>query len=65
MKISTILDHIDSGHMALSEFQRGYAWNRDQVRRLFESLYKLHPGDRLRAWTIWADPKREILAVGP
>ena len=24
MKISTILDHIDSGHMALPEFQRGY-----------------------------------------
>ena len=29
MKISTILDHIDSGHMALPEFQRGYVWNRD------------------------------------
>jgi hypothetical protein len=25
MKISTILDHIDSGHMALPEFQRGCA----------------------------------------
>ena len=24
MKISTLLDHIDSGHMALPEFQRGY-----------------------------------------
>ena len=32
MKISTVLDHIDSGHMALPEFQRGYVWNRDQVR---------------------------------
>ena len=36
MKISTILDHIDSGHMALPEFQRGYVWNRDQVRGLFD-----------------------------
>ena len=34
MRISTILDHIDSGHMALPEFQRGYVWNRDQVRGL-------------------------------
>ena len=34
MKISTILDHIDSGHMALPEIQRGYVWNRDQVRGL-------------------------------
>lgn len=29
MKISTILDHIDNGHMALPEFQRGFVWNRD------------------------------------
>ena len=43
MKISTLLDHIDSGHMALPEFQRGYVWNRDQVRGLFESLYRRHP----------------------
>ena len=43
MKISTILDHIDSGHMALPEFQRGYVWNRDQVRGLLDSLYRRHP----------------------
>ncbi|WP_213380451.1 DUF262 domain-containing protein [Allochromatium tepidum] len=43
MKISTILDHIDNGHMALPEFQRGYVWNRDQVRGLFDSLYRRHP----------------------
>jgi len=39
MKISTILDHIDNGHMALPEFQRGYVWNSDQVRKLIPSLY--------------------------
>ena len=38
MKISTILDHIDSGNIALPEFQRGYVWNRDQVRSLYGSL---------------------------
>ena len=43
MKISTILDHIDSGHMALPEVQRGYVWNRDQVRGQFDSLYRRHP----------------------
>ncbi len=43
MKISTVLDHIDSGHMALPEFQRGYVWNRDQVRGLFDSLFRRHP----------------------
>jgi hypothetical protein len=50
MKISTILDHIDSGHMALPEFQRGYVWNRDQVRRLFDSLYRRHPVGGLLVW---------------
>ena len=50
MKISTVLDHIDSGHMALPEFQRGYVWNRDQVRGLFDSLYRRHPVGALLVW---------------
>ncbi|MBX7168122.1 MAG: DUF262 domain-containing protein [Pirellulales bacterium] len=50
MKISTILDHIDNGHMALPEFQRGYVWNRDQVRALFDSLYRRHPVGGLLVW---------------
>ena len=50
MKISTILDHIDSGHMALPEFQRGYVWNREQVRGLFNSLYRRHPVGGLLVW---------------
>lgn len=50
MKISTILDHIDSGHMALPEFQRGYVWNSDQVRKLFNSLYLRRPVGGLLVW---------------
>ena len=50
MKISTILDHIDSGHMALPEFQRGYVWYRDQVRGLLDSLYRRHPIGGLLVW---------------
>ncbi|HUN43611.1 MAG TPA: DUF262 domain-containing protein [Acetobacteraceae bacterium] len=50
MKIATILDHIDSGHMALPEFQRGYVWNRNQVRELFDSLYRRHPIGGLLVW---------------
>jgi hypothetical protein len=50
VKISTILDHIDSGHMALPEFQRGYVWNREQVRGLFVSLYRRHPVGGLLVW---------------
>jgi len=50
MKISIILDHIDSGHIALPEFQRGYVWNRDQVRGLFDSMYRRHPVGSLLVW---------------
>lgn len=50
MKISTILDQIDLGSMALPEFQRGYVWNRDQVRGLMNSLYRKHPVGSLLVW---------------
>jgi hypothetical protein len=50
MKIGTILDQIDLGSMALPEFQRGYVWNRDQVRGLMESLYRKHPVGGLLVW---------------
>ena len=36
--------------MALPEFQRGYVWNRDQVRGLFRSLYRRHPVGGLLVW---------------
>lgn len=50
MQIQTILDHIDSGYMALPEFQRGYVWSREQVRGLFQSLYRRHPVGSLLVW---------------
>jgi len=50
MKITTILDQIDLGSMALPEFQRGYVWNRDQVRELMQSLYRRYPVGSLLVW---------------
>ena len=50
MKISTILDQIDLGAMALPEFQRGYVWSRNQVRELMASLYRRHPVGSLLVW---------------
>lgn len=55
MKVSTLLDHIDSGHMALPEFQRGYVWSRTQVRGLLDSLYRGHPVGSLLVWATGAD----------
>ena len=50
MQISTILDHVDAGSIALPEFQRGYVWNREQVRELMTSLYRGHPVGSLLVW---------------
>src|SRR5690606_23997146 len=36
--------------MALPEFQRGYVWNREQVKGLFDSLYRRHPIGGLLVW---------------
>lgn len=51
MQIATVLELIDLGSMALPEFQRGYVWNRDQVRGLMQSLYRRYPVGGLLVWT--------------
>lgn len=50
MHLSTILDQIDMGGIALPQFQRGYVWNREQVRKLMASLYQGHPVGSLLVW---------------
>src|SRR5579884_154218 len=50
MKIGDVLGMIDLGAMALPEFQRGYVWNREQVRGLMHSLYRKHPVGSLLVW---------------
>jgi hypothetical protein len=55
MKIGSILDQVDSGKMALPEFQRGYVWNREQVRGLMDSLYRRHPVGGLLIWQTTVD----------
>jgi hypothetical protein len=55
MKISTILAQIDLGTIALPKFQRGYVWNREQVRGLMNSLYRKFPIGSLLVWVIQSD----------
>ena len=50
MQVSSILEYIDNGLVALPEFQRGYVWNSDQVRGLLRSLYQRHPVGGLLVW---------------
>jgi len=48
--ISDILNRIDSGDYAMPQFQRGYVWNRAQVRKLMTSLYKGYPVGTVLLW---------------
>jgi len=48
--LGSLLNQIDSGSMLLPEFQRGYVWNRDQVRGLLRSLYLGYPVGGLLVW---------------
>ena len=50
MKISTILDRVDSSQISLPKFQRSYVWKREQVRSLLDSLYHGHPVGSLLIW---------------
>ena len=34
----------------MPEFQRGYVWNREQVRALMDSLYRRYPAGTLLVW---------------
>lgn len=48
--IAELLTQIRRGEILLPEFQRGYVWNSDQVRGLFQSLYHKHPTGHLLVW---------------
>ena len=50
MTIDEILKLIDIGSYAMPVFQRGYVWNREQVRKLMNSLYKGYPIGQLLVW---------------
>ena len=48
--IHDLLNQIGRGEILLPEFQRGYVWNRNQVRGLMQSLYRRHPTGHLLIW---------------
>lgn len=50
MRLSDILYSIDAGQIALPEFQRGFVWNREQVRGLMTSLYRGYPVGGFLVW---------------
>ena len=64
MNVSTILDDIDRGKLALPLFQRGYVWTGKDVKKLMRSLYLGYPVGGLLLWGTTAD-NAEIRSSGP
>lgn len=48
--IQELIAHVRNDEILLPEFQRGYVWNRDQVRKLARALYRKHPTGHLLVW---------------
>ena len=48
--IQDLLSQTSRDEILLPEFQRGYVWNKDQVRGLMQSLYRKHPTGHLLIW---------------
>ncbi len=48
--IQELIAHVRTGEIVLPEFQRGYVWNRDQVRKFVSALYRRHPTGHLLIW---------------
>lgn len=53
--ISAILNQVACKDYTLPEFQRGFVWGRDDVRKLFESLYREFPVGGFLVWTTVPD----------
>lgn len=48
--VQELIAQVGTGEIVLPEFQRGYVWNRDQVRKFVNSLYRKHPTGHLLIW---------------
>ena len=49
-QISTILNWVKTGEIAIPEIQRPFVWNKTKVRNLMDSLYKGYPTGYLIIW---------------
>lgn len=55
--IAELIKDIKDGALILPEFQRGYVWNRNQVRSFLKSLYRGYPSGSFLIWKTPAPPK--------
>ncbi len=56
-KVSDLIKSIRQGDLILPEFQRGYVWDRNQVRSYLNSLYRGYPTGSFLIWKTPNPPK--------
>ncbi|GAB4327223.1 MAG: DUF262 domain-containing protein [Dehalococcoidia bacterium] len=61
MKIYELISEIKRGDLILPEFQRGYVWNKSQVREYLTSLYRGYPTG---SFLIWKTPNPGMVRGG-
>ncbi|MBD2463397.1 DUF262 domain-containing protein [Oscillatoria sp. FACHB-1407] len=49
-KIHSLIDDIQKNRYFLPEFQRGFRWNSEQVKKYFQSLYRGYPTGAFLVW---------------
>lgn len=59
--LGAILGNIDVGQLTLPSFQRGYVWNRRDVRELMRSLYHEYP---IGSFLVWNTSSGTLLLDG-
>jgi len=65
MKISELLDSIETESVVLPEFQREYVWNKDQSKQLLDSLMKEYPVGGLLFWKTNDPPELKNISRPP
>ena len=60
-RISALVNQIRNRELILPEFQRGFVWNRNQVRDYLASLYNKYPTGNI---LIWKTPNPEMVRHG-
>lgn len=61
LKIHELIGEIEKKDYILPEFQRGYVWNRDQVKEYLNSLYRGYPTG---SFLIWKTPNPGLIRGG-
>src|SRR5581483_9996898 len=62
--VVNLVDMVDRNELELPEIQRGYVWNRPQVRDLLDSLYRGYPVGTVLVWQADAAPIARPLEAG-